>query len=111
MDSRAGLAIVGSNWPADQETSVEQPKGSPTANPVVHIEKTESGSGSCPIDLPVMPTQEFGTTLRVPLGEPVVVGSVTFAPAGDAGVGEAKVDPVEVYLIATTSVVKVKKGK
>ena len=53
-----------------------------------------------------MPTQEFGTTLRVPLGKPVVVGSVTFAPAGDAGVGAAAKDPVEVYLIATVSVVK-----
>ena len=104
-------AIVGSNWPADQETSVEQPKGNPPPTPVVHIEKTDSGSGSCPIDLPVMPTQEFGTTLRVPLGKPVVVGSVTCASAGDAGVGEAMVDPVEVYLIATTSVVKVKKAK
>jgi hypothetical protein len=53
-----------------------------------------------------MPTQEFGTTLRVPLGKPVVVGSVTFAPSGDAGLGEATENPVEVYLIATTSVVK-----
>jgi hypothetical protein len=65
-----------------------------------------AGSTSCPIDLPIMPTQELGTTLRVPLGKPVVVGSVIFAPSGDAGVGEAKQDAMEVYLIATTSVVK-----
>jgi hypothetical protein len=64
------------------------------------------GSGSCPVDLPVMPTQQFGTAVRVPLGKPVVIGSVTFAPAGDAGLGEAKENPVDVYLIATTSVVK-----
>jgi hypothetical protein len=55
-----------------------------------------------------MPTQEFGTTLRVPLGKPVVVGSVTFAPAGDAGLGAAKEKPMEVYLIATVSVEKKK---
>jgi hypothetical protein len=55
-----------------------------------------------------MPTQEFGTTLRVPLGKPVIVGSVTFAPAGGAGLGEAKEKPVEVYLIATTSIVRKK---
>ena len=53
-----------------------------------------------------MPTQQIGTTLRVPLGKPVIVGSITFAPAGDAGLGAAKEDPVEVYLIATTSIVR-----
>jgi hypothetical protein len=79
-----------------------------STNSLAHtsISSHGGGSSSCPIDLPVMPTQEFGTTLRVPLGKPVVVGSVTFAPAGGAGVGEAKKDAMEVYLIATTSVVK-----
>ena len=40
------------------------------------------------------------------LGKPVIVGAVTFAPAGDAGLGAAKVSPVDVYLIATTSIVR-----
>ncbi len=53
-----------------------------------------------------MPTQQIGTILRVPLGKPVIVGSITFAPAGDAGLGAAKENPVEVYLIATTSIVR-----
>ena len=53
-----------------------------------------------------MPAQQIGTTLRVPLGKPVIVGSMTFDPAGDAGLGAARQDPVEVYLIATTSIVR-----
>jgi hypothetical protein len=90
--------------PAQPATTAANGSTNPTAH--TSISSHGSGSSSCPIDLPVMPTQEFGTTLRVPLGKPVVVGSVTFAPAGDAGVGEAKKDAMEVYLIATTSVVK-----
>ena len=53
-----------------------------------------------------MPTQQIGTMLRVPLGKPVIVGSITFAPSGDAGLGAAKENAVEVYLIATTSIVR-----
>ncbi len=93
-----------------QGKSTQPPTGSASnAGPATaHASVSSHGAGStsCPIDLPVMPTQEFGTTLRVPLGKPVVDGSVTFAPAGDAGVGAAAKDPVEVYLIATVSVVK-----
>jgi hypothetical protein len=66
----------------------------------------QGGSGSCPVDRPVMPTQQIGTTLRVPLGKPVIVGSITFAPAGDAGLDGAGANPVEVYVIATTSIVQ-----
>ena len=53
-----------------------------------------------------MPTQQIGATLRVPLGKPVIVGAMTFAPAEDAGLGAAEADPVQVYLIATTSIVR-----
>ena len=53
-----------------------------------------------------MPTQQIGTTLRVPLGKPVIVGSITFASSEDAGLGAAAEDAVEVYLIATTSIVR-----
>jgi 3D (Asp-Asp-Asp) domain-containing protein len=53
-----------------------------------------------------MPTQQIGSTLRVPLGRPVIVGSMTFAPAEDAGLGAARGNPVDVYLVATTSIVK-----
>ncbi len=52
-----------------------------------------------------MPTQQIGTTLSVPLGKPVIVGAMTFAPAEDAGLGAASADPVQVCLIATTSIV------
>ncbi len=97
--------------PTQPPAATAQNATSPTSH--ASISSHGAGSSSCPIDLPVMPTQEFGTTLRVPLGEPVVVGSVTFSPTGDAGLGEAKVDAMEVYLIATTSIVKspVKKAK
>ena len=51
-----------------------------------------------------MPAQQLATTLRVPLGKPVIVGAMTFAPDGDAGVDKAADNPRQLYLIATTSV-------
>ncbi len=104
--SAATLPVVGGPAVTPTQPSVANTQSATTPTSHTSISSHGAGSSACPIDLPVMPTQEFGTTLRVPLGRPVVVGSVTFAPAGGAGVGEAKADPVEVYLIATTSVVK-----
>jgi hypothetical protein len=101
----------GSSGPSSPASAASEPSKAAPASSHVKVLSHGAGSASCPIDLPVMPTQEFGTTLRVPLGKPVLVGSITFAPAGDAGVGAAKTDAVEVYLIATTSVVKKAKKK
>ena len=102
-----GPRVVGAVWPPAKSVSVEasQPAVSaptaanpaspqsgapqnagtnsnnvPSATSRASSSSRGGGSSSCPIDLPVMPTQEFGTTLRVPLGKPVIVGSVTFAP-------------------------------
>jgi hypothetical protein len=102
-----GVTPSGGTAPTPQLSQTTNVNAAPATS---HASMSTHGPGSCscPIDLPVMPTQEFGTTLRVPLGKPVIVGSVTFAPAGGAGLGEAKEKPVEVYLIATTSIVRKK---
>ncbi len=114
--------IIGAAWPGDkkdlawnparvpppaQDAAKPAPATTPApAAPFMRTHSTKGGAASCPIDQPVMPTEQIGTTLRVPLGKPVIVGSITFAPAGDAGLGAAKENPVEVYLIATTSIVR-----
>jgi hypothetical protein len=121
-DASPKPAIIGAAWPADKRVIAtgSSPFSAPTQNataggpattsaPVAQSAKTHSapgGSATCPVDRPVMPTQQIGATLRVPLGKPVIVGSMTFAPAGDAGLGAAKEGAVEVYLIATTSIVR-----
>jgi hypothetical protein len=102
----AAPATTGTPQASPTQPSTANPQSAYPLNAHASFSAHGGGSASCPIDLPVMPTQEFGTTLRVPLGKPVVVGSVTFAPVGDAGLGAARQDPVEVYLIATTSIVK-----
>jgi hypothetical protein len=121
-DSTRKPAIIGAAWPADKQVIAANPAPAspppqnpaktgpatapPPAAPAVRTHSTQAGSGSCPIDQPVMPTQQIGSTLRVPLGKPVIVGSMTFAAGGDAGLDAAQEDPIEVYLIATTSIVQ-----
>jgi hypothetical protein len=63
-----------------------------------------AGSAACPVDRPNMAAAEMATTVRVPLGQPVLVGAVTFAPAGGAGLDKAAENPVHLCLIATTSI-------
>jgi hypothetical protein len=102
-------AIVGAAWPAKEQVLAWNSLPATPTQPVVpsvRTVSTQGGSSSCPVDLPVMPTQQMGTTLHVPLGKPVVVGAMTFAAADDAGLGAAGENPVQVYLIATTSMVR-----
>ena len=66
-------------------------------------DRRAAGSGSCPVQLPNMPAQQLATTVRVPLGKPVVFGGMTFAPKF-AGMDQATDDPMQLYLIATTSI-------
>ena len=40
----------------------------------------------------------------MPLGKPVVLGGMTFAPAESAGLNKAADNPTQLYLIATTSI-------
>jgi hypothetical protein len=63
-----------------------------------------AGSSTCPVQQPDIPAQQLATTLRVPLGKPVILGGMTFAPSGAAGLDEASDDPIQLYVIATTSV-------
>jgi hypothetical protein len=60
-----------------------------------------AASGSSPVERPNIPTAHLATTVRVPLGQPVLVGGITIAPSGPAGPDEAGMDPVDLYLIAT----------
>ena len=62
--------------------------------------------GGVPDRLAGVADEQIGTVLPVPLGKPVVVGCVTFAAEGESGVGAAKAGAVEVYLIATTRIVR-----
>jgi hypothetical protein len=82
------------------------PSRKPAIIGAVRTVSTQGGSSSCPVDRPVMPTQQIGATLSVPLGKPVIVGAMTFAVAEDAGLGAADADLVQVYLVATTSIVR-----
>jgi hypothetical protein len=63
-----------------------------------------AGSASCLVDRPNMPAADLAATARVPLGKPVLLGAVTFAPAGGAGLDKATDNPVQLCLIATTSI-------
>ena len=51
-----------------------------------------------------MPAQQFAATVRVPLGKPVILGAMTFAAAGAAGLAEPVENPKQLYLIATTHI-------
>jgi hypothetical protein len=51
-----------------------------------------------------MPAADLVATARVPLGKPVLLGAVTFAPAGGAGLDKATDTPVQLCLIATTRI-------
>ena len=62
--------------------------------------------GSSPVQQPNIPAQQLATIVRVPLGEPVLLGGMTFAPAGPAGMDKASDDPTQLYVIATTSIAK-----
>jgi hypothetical protein len=51
-----------------------------------------------------VPTAHLATTVRVPLGQPVLLGGMTFAAAGPAALDEAGKDSAQLCLIATTRV-------
>jgi len=87
------VASTVTRWGKPQPTAILGASQSATA-----------GVASCPVQRPNIPTQQLAATVRVPLGRPVVLGGLTFAPAESAGLDEATDDPVQLYLIATTSV-------
>jgi hypothetical protein len=114
------LVQVGASWPPHLATEggVVAPPPAPADQPgqpgkpaptrymaPQEITKELGGSASSPIERPQMPAQQLATTLRVPLGKPVIVGAMTFAPEGDAGLDKAADNPRQLYVIATTSVV------
>jgi hypothetical protein len=62
------------------------------------------GSTSPKLDQSVMPTQQMAATVRVPLGKPVLVGAMTFAPSKDSGAVQPPDIAKQLVLIATTNV-------
>jgi hypothetical protein len=86
-------AHIGAAWPPSELKEGEQ-----------ETVPVPEGSASVPVDRPVMPAHQMAATIRVPLGRPVVLGGLTFAPAEDAGLAKAAENSKQLYLIATTSV-------
>jgi hypothetical protein len=92
-------AKVGAAWPPREAApGSAKDSGQPAVPPV------PGGSASYPIDRPNMPTADLTATARVPLGKPVLLGAVTFAPADGAGLEKPTDNPVQLCLIATTSI-------
>ena len=48
-----------------------------------------AGSASCPVERFNVPGQQLTATARVPLGKPVVLGSMAFSRDGDSGLAKA----------------------
>jgi hypothetical protein len=92
-------ARVGASWPPAQVTEAAAKPGDPQEST-----QEPGGTASCPVDRPIMPTQQFAAAVRVPLGKPVVLGAMTFSPTGDAGLDRPPENPKQLYLIATTSI-------
>jgi hypothetical protein len=92
-------ARVGASWPP-YETS----EGSANEGGNQETIDQPGGSASAPVDQPIMPAQQFATTVRVPLGNPVILGAMTFSPTEAAGLAEATENPTQLYLIATTRI-------
>jgi hypothetical protein len=91
---------VGASWPRYQETTGSTKEGHVAQETI----ESPGGSASVAVDRPVMAAQQLATTVRVPLGKPVILGAMTFAPSGSAGLTEASEKPRQLYLIATTRI-------
>lgn len=91
---------VGASWPPYQETTGSSKEGNVAQETV----EQPGGSASVAVDRPVVPVQQLATTVRVPLGKPVVIGAMTFSPSGRAGLDRAGEQPMQMYLIATTRI-------
>ena len=63
-----------------------------------------AGGAVCPVDRVNMPAADLAATARVPLGKPVLLGAVTFAPTEGAGLNKPTDNPLQLCLIATTSI-------
>jgi hypothetical protein len=90
-------ATVGTKMPAAQVKEKNSELG------ILENIQQSDGSASIQMDRPVMPTQQIAATVRVPLGKPVLVGAMTFAPAKEAGLMPSPDNPKQLVLIATTS--------
>ncbi|NQT13929.1 MAG: hypothetical protein HQ582_14340 [Planctomycetes bacterium] len=84
---------IGSRFPAGQ-----QPVG--MAGETV---ETPGGTASVTVDRINIPTQQLATTLRVPLGKPVLVGGLTLDPAKIESAEPGEANHRQLYLVVRVS--------
>ena len=70
------------------------------------IEEEPGGTASITVDRVNMPTQQLATTLRLPLGEPVLVGGLTLEPTESAGAEETAGEGKQLYLVVQVNAVE-----
>ena len=97
-------AQVGSSWPPSQTFAPGVFKEGGNSQ---QLHTAPGGSATIGIDQPVMPAQQFATTVCVPLGKPVILGAMTFPPSGGANLEKPGSESLQLYVIATTSLAAV----
>jgi hypothetical protein len=88
------------SWGAGQTSTSNSSKDGPQTSSST---KTPAGKAAFAVDRPTMPTQQWGATIRVPLDKPVLLGAMTFAPEGGAGLDKPADNAKQLCLIAVTS--------
>ena len=68
--------------------------------------RVPASGASVTIDRPNIAAHEVAASLRVPLGQPVLIGGLTLAGTGDAGENPADGEREQLYLIVQTSIVR-----
>lgn len=85
---------IGGHYPAERKVA-NMPQGVPGA-----ISETPAGVASIEVDRVNMPTQQLATTLRIPLGKPMLVGGLTLDPTEGGSDGERK----QLYLVIQANI-------
>ncbi len=112
-DSRTAMLTVLSTvtrW-GEQPPSVKVGGESPEAEFKEFVDATETtrvpaSGASVTVDRPNIAAQEVAANLRVPLGQPVLIGGLTLAPASDAGQQPDDGQREQLYLVVETSIVR-----
>lgn len=82
------------------ETEVKEPGNE---NGAIRV---QANGASSIVDRPNIASQEVAASLRVPLGQPVLVGGMTLVPTGDVGEMSPDGERKQLYLVVETSVVR-----
>jgi hypothetical protein len=68
--------------------------------------RVPASGASTTVDRPNIAAQELAASLRVPLGQPMLVGGMTLVPDGDVGEMSPDGERKQLYLVVETSVVR-----